>query len=547
VDATLMHGRDMCEAWWRQATAVAEQAATAPVAAPDLPGLRGRRTWIAAALGAAWLPAPAVLAATPGIDAPPEPAPPRGLRLPPMVAQRLGNGLTVITVPRPGLAVVSARLLLRVGHTADPAGRPGVAGLTAGLLSRGARRGARTLGAAALAREAEAMGSGLATDIGWRRLSVAMSVVSQRLPAALSLMADVLRRPVLAEEEFERVRAQSLDGLRLSLASPAELAAMVLKRAFWGDSVYGAVTTPAALERLAVDDLRQFHRLHARPELAALVLAGDITPERAALLAQQVLGDWSPVGALVPAVPLGPARPRVPPLVLVHLPGSGQSAVQLAVPSAASTAPDRLAALLCDAVLGGGYSSRMNAAVRIRRGLSYGAFTDLLSYPSGGMLAARTQVRHADAAQVLALMRAEFRRLVDEPPGADELAARQASLVGAFARQLQTIGGLADLAQNQWVHGRPLHELQTQAAELLALTPEQVQAHARRYWADAEMQAVVVGDIDATGATLAPAAPLQALRLAFDRLDLEQPGLQAPPGQGTGPGSGPGPRSSAGR
>lgn len=492
-----------------------------------------RRAWLqrAAAGGAAWAAwaaAPGWAAGRPGIELPPEAGPPRPVRVPAMPVHRLGNGLTVITVPRPGLPVVNARLLLRVGAAADPPGRPGLAAMTATLLAKGARRGGRIVNATTLAREAEALGGLLGTESGWRTLGVGMQVMTPRLPAALSLLADVLRDPVLAADELERARAQALDGLRLAFGSPSELASMVLRRAFWGDSPYGAVAPPAALQRLTAEDVRQFHTLHARPELAGLVLAGDITPERAALLAQQWLGDWSPVGALTPVVPAEPPKPQAPPLVLVDLPGVGQSAVQLAVPSAGSGAADRLVAVVANAVLGGGYSSRLNEAVRIKRGLSYGAFSDLESQPGGGMLTARTQVNHPNAAEVLALMRTELQRMAEAPPGAAELAARQATLVGAFARRLQTAGGLAQVAIEQWVRGRPLGELQTLVPELLAVTPAQVLAHAQRHWADgAAARAVVVGPL----ADLAPLFPESAgpvLQLTPAQLDLEQPGLVAP-------------------
>ena len=492
----------------------------------------GRRAWLRrVALGcgaaAAWGLPGARAAGSSGGSQPPEPGPPRPVRVPAMPVHRLGNGLTVITVPRPGLPLVSARLLLRVGTAADPAGRPGVAAMTATLLSKGARRDGRAVGATALAREAEALGGVLATDSGWRTLGIGLQVTSPRLPAALSLLADLLREPLLAADELERARAQALDGLRLAFGSPSELASMALRRAFWGDSPYGAVAPPAALQRLTVEDVRQFHALHARPELAALVLAGDVTPERAALLAQRWLGDWSPVGALSPLVPAALPQPVAPSLVLLDLPGVGQSAVQLAVPSAGSTAADRLVAVVANAVLGGGYSSRLNEAVRIQRGLSYGAFSDLESQPGSGMLALRTQVNHPNVAEVIGLMRTTLQGLADAPPSAAELAARQAALVGGFARRLQTVGGLAQVAIEQWVRGRPLAELQTLVPELLAVTPAQVQGHAQRHWGGgARAQVVVVGPLAELAPQFAEAAG-PVLKLTQAQLDLEQPGLSA--------------------
>lgn len=467
----------------------------------------------------------------------PEPQAPRPLSLPAMPQHRLGNGLTVITVPRTTLPLVSVTLLLRVGAAIDPPGRPGVAAMTVTLLSKGARRRGRggrpglDMGASALAREAEGLGGALNSFSGWRSVGVGMTVTSPRLPAALALLADMLRTPLLAADELERARAQALDGWRVTVSSPSDLAGLLMRRAFWGDSAYGAVAPAAALKRLRLDDVRQFHARHARPEVAALVLAGDISPEHAALLAQQLLGDWPAQGALLPEVPATPPKPIAAPLVLLDMPGSGQASVLLAAPFVASDAPDRVVGLVANAVLGGGYSARLNHAVRIQRGLSYGAFSDVEVFPAGGMLVARAQTQHAGAGELLHLMRTELSQMAVTPPSAAELGARQAALVGSFARQLETTGGLAQLVANQWTQGRPLAALAQHVGQLLAVSPDDVQRFAQTHWAPERWRAVVAADLTAAGDSLSMAARPQALRLDLAQLDLEQPGLLAkPPG-----------------
>lgn len=494
---------------------------------PALPSRRPLLQALASAGGLAGLGLPLCARAQPGVDRPPEPQPARVVQVPPLVVQRLGNGVSVVAVPQHDLPVVTAVLLVRAGRELDLADRAGTASLLASLLAKGVRRGGKAVSATAQAREAEALGGPLVTASGWRSLSVGMTVATPQLPAALALVADALRRPLLAADELERARAQALDSLRVALGNPGELAAMALRRSFWGDTPYGAVVTPAALQRVGRADVLQFHTRHVRPEQTVLVLAGDVSAERAAQLAQQLLGDWEPSGALLPAVPSDAPQPQAAPLLLVDLPGSGQSAVALAAPFAAIGAADRRAAQVANAVLGGGYSARLNAAVRVRRGLSYGAYSDVESTPGGGMLVASTQTAHATAAEALQLMRSELLRLADAPPSADELAARQAALVGGFARGLQTTHGLAALVSTQLANGRPLAELQRFMPEVLAVTPAQVQAFARQHWQPERLRAVVVADLAATGSAWQPPQPAGTLRLPAERLDLDLPGLGA--------------------
>lgn len=487
-----------------------------------------RRHWLAAAgatLAAGLVPLSAG-AGTPGVDEPPLPQPPRPLVLPPIVEQRLPNGLGLVVLPQPALPLVSAMLLVRAGPERDPAGQPGVAQMTAALLTKGARRGGRAVGAPELARQAEALGGSLDSACNWGATTLAMTVTTPRLPAALALLADVLRQPLLAADELERARAQTLDGLRVAFSDPGAMAGMLLRRGFWGDTPHGAVGTPATVQRLKLDALRAFHARHYRPERCTLLLAGDITTAQAQALARRLLGDWRAPAAAPPLAASVPAQARgqTPPLVLLDMPGSGQSGVAVAAPFVGAEAADRRIGLVANAVLGGGYSARLNQEVRIKRGLSYGVGATVEAHAGGGMWSASAQTNHPTAAQVLQLLREQLLTLADNPPSPDELAARQATLVGSFARRLDTPAGVAGLAIGQIVQGRPLAELATFADTVMAVTPAQVADFARRHWRAASVRAVVAGDLGAAGDSLA-AVSADALRLTMDGLDLAQAGL----------------------
>jgi zinc protease len=483
----------------------------------------------ALALPAALLPllAPARAAAEPGVDQPPLPQAPRPLQLPAFSQQQLANGLTVLVAPRPDLPLVSLTLAVRAGPEADPAGRPGVAEMLAALWPKGATRAGRAVRASDIARQAEALGSPPESRSSWGAGTLAMTVTTARASAALALMADVLRRPLLLADELERARAQALDGLRVTYGSPGEVAQLALRRTFWGDAPHGRVAPPAAVQRLALADLKAFQAAWVRPDRVALVLAGDITPDAALALAQRLLGDWRAPAAAAPALVLPAPQSLARPLVLIDLPGAGQTSVAVAAPFVAQGAADRRIGLVANAVLGGGYSARLNQLVRIQRGLSYGANSSAESQAGGGMVAAQCQTNHPNAAEVLALLRGEIARLADAPPTADELAARQATLAGSFARRLETTAGLSAVLVGQWAAGRPLADLAAHVPQLMAVTPAQVQAFARQHWQAGALRAVVVGDLAAAGDALGAQVP-DALRLRLADLDLEQSGLRKP-------------------
>lgn len=466
-----------------------------------------------------------------GFDAPPRPAPARPLPMPVFAQARLPNGIGVAVAERRGLPLVTATLLIEeAGSLLDPPGKAGLAGLTVMLMSKGAQRGGVSVDAAGIADTAESLGSSLDTATGPRSSQITMTVASNRLDDSVALLADLARAPTLADEELERSRTQTLDGLKLGLSDPGTLAAQLARRLYWGDTPRGQLATPATLARIKREDVLAFHRLQLRPDRVSLVLAGDIDLAQAQALAGKYFGNWRPNRMAAPVAPQRAPRPLDAPALLIDLPGAGQSAVLVLAPYAPlGNSPEQRALLAAGAVantvLGVGYSSRINQEVRIKRGLSYGAVSAADAQPSGAFLSASAQTKHGSAAEVAGLLRAEILRLAAEPVPPAELAARQAVLVGEFGRDLETTAGLAAVVADQLTRGRALAELARLPAELQAVDAARVRDFAARYWAPEALRTVIVGDLAAAGEGLRQQFP-GAWVIKAAELDLGSPNLR---------------------
>lgn len=459
---------------------------------------------------------PALRGATPGVDAPPEPGTPRPLRIPTVGNQLLPGDLRLLSVPRGGLPLVTATLYVRAGREADPPGQAGLATLLGNVINKGCQRQGREVGATQIAREAEALGSTLDVSTTWRITSLSMTVTTPQLDAALALLIDVARAPLLASDEIERARTQLLDGLRVTLASPGDVASLAARRAFWGDGAFGAAMTPASLQRLSRADVQGFHARWFRPDNSLLVLAGDLPAGVAARVAAMV-AEWRVATEAPAALKAAPPQSIADPRLVVEMPGSGQSGVTLAAPFAAIGAADRRIGEVAAALLGGGYSARLNQEIRIKRGLSYGAFGSGEPQSSGGMFVARTQTKHESGPLVAQLMVDELLRVGREEAAVAELDARKATLVGSFTRQLDTTAALADQVASQWFQGQPLDELGRYVAEVLAVSPAQVREFAARHWTEERLRIVIAGVVP-------PAAAARRIPLA--ELDLERADLK---------------------
>ena len=479
-------------------------------------------------LPASQLPASQPLPASPPLlpsrPLPPPPGAPRPLSIAAPAERMLANGLRVVVAERRVVPLVTAQLVVLAGSETDPPGRAGRAALTAELLTQGTRR----LGAPRLAAAAEALGGALESMADWHDSSVAITVATPLLDRALALIGEVIAEPAFDAGELERLRNQMQDELKLDYASPGTLAELTALRSLFGGGAYGhpAEGTPASLGRIARGEVLAMHAAHYRPDNAVLVFAGDVDLAAAVQLAEKHFGRWRARKAAPPAAVRSVEGPPVAPgVVALDLGDSPQAVVAIAMklpPRTPETERDAATAAVVNAVLGAGYSSRLNQEIRIRRGLSYGASSEIDLRPLAGVLLATAQVRNEHAAQVVEAMQREIDRLVETPLPADELAARKAALVGRFARSVETTEGLAAQVVSRVVAGLPAAGLAERARLIGDVSAADVQRYAREHFGRAGRRVVVGGDAREFGAALAAAEP-RLLRIAADELDLDRP------------------------
>ncbi|HEX8171712.1 MAG TPA: pitrilysin family protein [Thermoanaerobaculia bacterium] len=423
--------------------------------------------------------------------APPPPAAPREAKIPQPVERTLSNGLRVIVVPKPGIPLVAARLMIKTGAAADPAGRAGLADMTATVLTKGTK----TQSAEQIARGVEALGATLNAEAGWDSTAIDVSVMSSNLAKTLGYVADVARNATFAKDELERERGQAVDALQVSLRQPRSLANMVASRLVFGESAYGhnLAGTPASLAKLTRDDLVKFHRTYYRPDNAVLVFAGDINADTAFSLASNAFGDW-PRGAGAVSSGTKKFAPSAPRAVIVDLPAAGQAAVVVARPGLRRSDPNYMRALVANSILGGGYSARLNQEVRIKRGLSYGAGSSFEPRADVGPFTARTETKNESAAEVVGLVVGEMSKLSASDVPESELTPRKAVLIGGFAQSLETTSGIVNRVSNLALYGLPLSEINQYISGVQSVTAQQVREFAAANMPGTGSTIVVVGD-----------------------------------------------------
>jgi len=444
-----------------------------------------------------------VLTAPPGVEVatlappaqretPPAPGAPVTFHPPTPAERTLANGLRVVIDSNHSLPVVSAELVVGVGAAADPQTRPGVASMTASLVTKGAGN----LTAPDIARGIEDLGGSLDSGAAQDASELSLTVERSQLDRAMPIFAVVARRPTFAPAELERQRLQALDDLKVSMADPPALGGWAAARAVYGAAPYGAPVSggPRSLAALTPKDEIAYHQTWWRPDLTTLVLSGDLTPEEGFAAAERWFGDWARPSAQPPSTPPAAGPPLPPRVIVVDLPQAGQAAVIVTRRGLERRDPHYYAALVANQVLGGGFSSRLNQEIRIKRGLSYGATSGFAFRRAPGPFLASTQTKNPSAPEVAGLILAAMKGMTATPATPEELKARQSALVGEFGRTVETTSGMAGVLGRLSLYGIDLGEIGRYADRVQAVTPQEVQALSAQALDPSVASVVVVGD-----------------------------------------------------
>ena len=414
-------------------------------------------------------------------------------RLPAFERADLGAGAAVWAAEQRRAPLVSLRLLLPAGSAADPPDAPGLAALTAELLTEGTAE----LSAVELETALKRIGGVLSTAVSSDATIVSLTVLSRYAATGLRLLFEVALRPRLEAGDVARERDLRINRIRQQRQSPGLLADRGFLEALYGEHPYGhlAIGTEPALRSVGPADVAAFHQRAYATAPATLVAAGDADPAALIAEAQRAWAAAAPSHGRRAAATPPPEPPRVRErMVFVARDGAVQSEIRLGHAGPPRSSPDYHALLVLNMVLGGQFVSRVNQNLREAKGYTYGASTAFDWRRGHGPFRLQTSVQTAATVDAL---REAVREVAGirgtRPPSEHELEVARAALTRGFPRSLETAAQLARAGVQIALHGLPADEHAQFQRRVAAVTAGDVQRAAERHLDPDRLVAVVVG------------------------------------------------------
>lgn len=431
----------------------------------------------------------------------PTPGTPRDYTFPSFESVTLPNGLRVVVAPVRKLPLVTVLALVDAGSVSDPVGQEGVAQLTASLLTEGTG----SVSGAELAQMVELMGSTLDAGADWDSSVVKLTTLSSRLPEAIGLLARVLTEPALPDDEFQRLRTERLADLLQQRSEPRSLADEAFAQAIYAPGARYAMPdggSERSVRALTLEQLRAFYADRYSPAVTTVVLVGDVSVDDGVAMVTRVLGEWRGVAPTAPAAPdLVLAAPRG--IRIVRKVDAPQSELRVGHVGPARLTPDYFPLVLCNAILGGLFSSRLNLNLREEHAYTYGASSGVDWRRWAGPFSMDAAVQSDVSAKAVREILNEFEKIRAEPVTVGELSLAISYLDGVFPIRFETTRAIASALASQAIYGLPADYYDTYRAHIRAVTAGDILRVAQTHFDPAQLQVVAVGDPDAITAPLA--------------------------------------------
>jgi zinc protease len=349
------------------------------------------------------------------------------------------GGISAWLVEEHSVPLISLRFAFDGGNSQDPLGKEGLANFITAMMDEGAG----DIKSEDYQERMEDIAMRMSYDDSKDSLYGSFETLTKNRDKAVELLKLSVQKPRFDTDAVERIKQQLIANLIYADKDPEKVAmrewyAQAFPGHPYGRSANGTMET---VSKITHDDLADFHkRTFARDDLK-IVAVGDITAAELGKMIDDVFGGLPAKADLYPVPQTTPAK------------GGSQKIVEMGVPQSVAVFglgamprkdPDFLTAFVVNHILGGGgFSAKLMEEVREKRGLAYSVYTYIQPYQQASILVGSVATKNASMAESLKIIRDEMKKMAENGPTADDLAAAKSYLTGSYALRFDTNSKIA--------------------------------------------------------------------------------------------------------
>ncbi|HEX8652026.1 MAG TPA: pitrilysin family protein [Pyrinomonadaceae bacterium] len=419
---------------------------------------------------------------------PPEGGKPKAFTLPQKETITLANGMKATLVPYGTLPKVAISVTVRAGKLNESPTQVWLSDLTVSML----KEGTTSRSSAALAEEVASMGGVLDVTVGPDQTVVIGDVLSEFGPQLLSLMAEVVQKPLLPEKELARLKNNLTRQLTISKSQPGPLALERFRKILYPNHAYGRVfPTEQMIESYTIADVQKFYRDNFGAARTHIFIAGRFDQAQMKKAIRETFEAWPRGRDPIEDIPK-PTAART--IQLIDRPGAEQSTIYIGLPVIYPGHKDYMPLLVTNTLLGGSFASRITSNIREQKGYTYSPSSSVSTRYRDAYWTEVADVTTNVTGPSLKEIFYEIDRLQKEPPTEQELNGIKNYLAGIFVLQNSSREGVINQLSFLNLHRLDDKYLTDYVQNIYAVTPAEVQRIAQTYLQAGKMAIVIVGD-----------------------------------------------------
>ena len=403
----------------------------------------------------------------------------------------LENGMVLLLSEKHDIPMVTMSLAIKAGSTAAPRDKPGLASITASLLTQGTAKRPATQ----ISREIDFIGGSLSASGGTDFASAGLRVLKKDIRIGLDLLSDVLLNPAFDQKEIDRKVKETLAEIRRQKDEPGVVADEAFEKAVFGGHAYGTTSDDVAayLPKLDRRDIVNFHAARYSPNNTIIAVVGDVNEKEIVALLNEYFKSWQRKEQPLPAPVQLPAIPTT--VVQKINKDITQANIVMGHIGINRENSDYYAVMIMNYILGGGgFSARLMDNIRDNKGLAYDVHSVFAAQKEPGSFSVTIQTKNESANEVISETLKEIRRMQNEKVSEKELADAKAYLTGSFPLRMDTSSKIAGMLTSIEIYNLGLDFPQKYPGLINSVTAEDIQRVAKTYLRPDAMAIVAVAN-----------------------------------------------------
>jgi zinc protease len=401
----------------------------------------------------------------------------------------LENGMELFLIQDPEFPTVDFRAMVKVGSIYDPAGKTGLASITATALRAG---GTETMTGEEIDANLELLGGAVEINVGREWGQVSVSVFKQDCQKGLDILADLLLRPAFRAEKVELAKVQERSAVSRRNDRVWAISGREFEKLIYGaQNPYARYPEYATVDAITRDDIVSFYEKFFRPNNTTLAVWGDFDARQMKERIAKALGSWKERPVDFPKVSAVDYRYTYS-VHYIHKPDLNQAHIQMGHIGGMMSNPDYPALVIMNQILD---RERMFNTIRSREGLTYAPSGEYgAEYDHPGVFRCGAQTKSQSTVYAILLMLDEVKRMTQEQVTQEELQRAKDSYLNSFVFNFDSKEKIITRLVTYAFYGYPLDFAEQTKKGIEKVTGEDVLRVAKQYLRPDKLQILVVGN-----------------------------------------------------